>query len=154
MASCPGKSLACFLLNLMRDFGAAPFGFPIRTPPPHTKTSRLGEALMAKTVADVMNMVKESEAKFVDFRFTDTRGKEQHVSVPIFRQRRGSAPCTAVRARTGARGHAVINESIAATERLWAERSVGSSAACVPITPGSRRGYASCVPSHRWHATA
>jgi len=31
----------------------------------------------------VMNMVKESEAKFVDFRFTDTRGKEQHVSVPI-----------------------------------------------------------------------
>ena len=38
---------------------------------------------MAKTVADVMNMVKESEAKFVDFRFTDTRGKEQHVSVPI-----------------------------------------------------------------------
>ena len=38
---------------------------------------------MAKTVADVMNMVKENEVKFVDFRFTDTRGKEQHVSVPI-----------------------------------------------------------------------
>src|ERR1700759_5118160 len=38
---------------------------------------------MAKTVADVMKMVKESEVKFVDFRFTDTRGKEQHVSVPI-----------------------------------------------------------------------
>jgi glutamine synthetase len=38
---------------------------------------------MAKTVADVMNMVKDSEAKFVDFRFTDTRGKEQHVTVPI-----------------------------------------------------------------------
>src|SRR6187431_3232820 len=38
---------------------------------------------MAKTVADVMNMVKESEVKFVDFRFTDTRGKEQHVTVPV-----------------------------------------------------------------------
>jgi glutamine synthetase type I len=38
---------------------------------------------MAKTVADVMKMVKESEAKFVDFRFTDTRGKEQHVTVPV-----------------------------------------------------------------------
>ena len=38
---------------------------------------------MAKTVADVMSMVKEHEVKFVDFRFTDTRGKEQHVSVPI-----------------------------------------------------------------------
>ena len=38
---------------------------------------------MAKTVADVMKIVKENEVKFVDFRFTDTRGKEQHVSVPV-----------------------------------------------------------------------
>ena len=38
---------------------------------------------MAKTVADVMTMVKESEVKFIDFRFTDTRGKEQHVTVPV-----------------------------------------------------------------------
>ena len=34
-------------------------------------------------VADVMKMVKDNEVKFVDFRFTDTRGKEQHVSVPV-----------------------------------------------------------------------
>ncbi len=33
-------------------------------------------------VADVMKMMKDHEVKFVDFRFTDTRGKEQHVSVP------------------------------------------------------------------------
>ena len=32
--------------------------------------------------ADVINMVKDNEVRFVDFRFTDTRGKEQHVSVP------------------------------------------------------------------------
>jgi len=38
---------------------------------------------MAKTVADVMKLVQENEVKFVDFRFTDTRGKEQHVTVPI-----------------------------------------------------------------------
>ncbi|KQP17872.1 type I glutamate--ammonia ligase [Pseudorhodoferax sp. Leaf267] len=38
---------------------------------------------MAKSVADVMKMVKENEVKFVDFRFTDTRGKEQHVTVPV-----------------------------------------------------------------------
>ena len=38
---------------------------------------------MAKSVADVMKLVKENECKFVDFRFTDTRGKEQHVSVPV-----------------------------------------------------------------------
>jgi glutamine synthetase type I len=39
--------------------------------------------MASKTVADVMKMVKEHEVKFVDFRFTDTRGKEQHVSVPL-----------------------------------------------------------------------
>jgi glutamine synthetase len=38
---------------------------------------------VSKTVADVMKMVKENEVKVVDFRFTDTRGKEQHVTVPI-----------------------------------------------------------------------
>jgi len=32
---------------------------------------------------DVIKMVKENDVKFVDFRFTDTRGKEQHVSVPV-----------------------------------------------------------------------
>ncbi|MDD4881308.1 MAG: glutamate--ammonia ligase [Gallionellaceae bacterium] len=34
-------------------------------------------------VADVMKMVQENDVKFVDFRFTDTLGKEQHVSVPV-----------------------------------------------------------------------
>jgi glutamine synthetase type I len=34
-------------------------------------------------VADVIKLVKDNEIKFVDFRFTDTRGKEQHVSVPV-----------------------------------------------------------------------
>lgn len=31
---------------------------------------------------DALNTIKESKAKFVDFRFTDTHGKEHHVSVP------------------------------------------------------------------------
>ena len=34
------------------------------------------------TPADVLKMIKDNEVKFVDIRFTDTRGKEQHVSVP------------------------------------------------------------------------
>jgi glutamine synthetase type I len=38
---------------------------------------------MAHTAADVLKLVKENDVKFVDFRFTDTRGKEQHVSVPV-----------------------------------------------------------------------
>ena len=33
--------------------------------------------------ADVFKLVKENEVKFVDFRFTDTKGKEQHVTVPV-----------------------------------------------------------------------
>jgi len=31
---------------------------------------------------DVLKMMKDNAVTFVDFRFTDTRGKEQHVSVP------------------------------------------------------------------------
>ena len=34
------------------------------------------------TAADVLSLLKEKEAKFVDLRFTDTKGKEQHVTVP------------------------------------------------------------------------
>ena len=34
------------------------------------------------TVADVLKLIKEKEVKFVDLRFTDTKGKEQHVTVP------------------------------------------------------------------------
>ncbi|HEY9194495.1 MAG TPA: type I glutamate--ammonia ligase [Methyloversatilis sp.] len=35
------------------------------------------------TAKQVIDIIKEKEVKFVDFRFTDTRGKEQHVGVPI-----------------------------------------------------------------------
>jgi glutamine synthetase len=38
---------------------------------------------MAMTAADVLKMVADHEVKFVDFRFADTRGKEQHVTVPV-----------------------------------------------------------------------
>ncbi|NNJ84440.1 MAG: glutamate--ammonia ligase [Gammaproteobacteria bacterium] len=32
--------------------------------------------------ADILSMIKENDIKFVDLRFTDTRGKEQHVTIP------------------------------------------------------------------------
>jgi glutamine synthetase type I len=38
--------------------------------------------MAAATAADVFKTIKENEVKFVDLRFTDTKGKEQHVSVP------------------------------------------------------------------------
>ena len=34
------------------------------------------------TAADVLKLLKDKEVKFVDLRFTDTKGKEQHVTVP------------------------------------------------------------------------
>ena len=34
------------------------------------------------SAADVIGLIKEKDIKFVDFRFTDTKGKEQHVTVP------------------------------------------------------------------------
>jgi glutamine synthetase len=34
------------------------------------------------TAAEVIGLIKEKEVKFVDFRFTDTKGKEQHLTVP------------------------------------------------------------------------
>jgi glutamine synthetase len=34
------------------------------------------------TPAEVLSILKDKEVKFVDLRFTDTRGKEQHVTVP------------------------------------------------------------------------
>ncbi|QWF70442.1 glutamate--ammonia ligase [Methylomonas paludis] len=34
------------------------------------------------SVDDVLNLIKENDVKFVDFRFCDTRGKEQHVTYP------------------------------------------------------------------------
>src|SRR6187401_3328440 len=32
--------------------------------------------------ADVLKLIKEKEVKYADLRFTDTRGKEQHVTIP------------------------------------------------------------------------
>jgi glutamine synthetase len=34
------------------------------------------------TPADVLKLIKEKEVKYADLRFTDTRGKEQHVTIP------------------------------------------------------------------------
>jgi glutamine synthetase len=48
---------------------------------------------MAMTADDVLKMIKDKEVKFVDVRFTDTRGKEQHVSVPAGKASRPPTCC-------------------------------------------------------------
>src|SRR4029079_19291784 len=40
------------------------------------------EADMTMTASDVIKLIKEKEVKYADLRFTDTRGKEQHVTIP------------------------------------------------------------------------
>ena len=35
------------------------------------------------SIEKALELIKSSEAKFVDLRFTDTKGKEQHVSIPV-----------------------------------------------------------------------
>ena len=50
--------------------------------------------------ADVMKLIEEKGVKFVDYRFTDTRGKEQHVTVPVSAVDEdvfGTARCSTVR---------------------------------------------------------
>ena len=34
------------------------------------------------TPSDVIKMIQDKEVKWADLRFTDTRGKEQHVTIP------------------------------------------------------------------------
>src|SRR5471032_1681739 len=38
--------------------------------------------MTTKTPNDVFKLIKDKEVKFADLRFTDTRGKEQHVTIP------------------------------------------------------------------------
>lgn len=35
------------------------------------------------SVKEILKLIAEQEIKFVDLRFTDTLGKEQHVTIPV-----------------------------------------------------------------------
>ena len=57
----------------------------------------------AKTAADVLKMMKDKDVKFLDLRFTDTKGKMQHVT----------ADASCVDADMFAEGYAFDGSSIA-----------------------------------------
>src|ERR1041384_3202724 len=67
--------MAWFSLNLTRSISR-------RTVAPSASFQTRHQEICMATPADVLKMIKDKEAKFVDLRFTDTRGKEQHVTVP------------------------------------------------------------------------
>ena len=49
-----------------------------------TKASRtLSGEKTIMSASDVLKAIDSNGVKFVDLRFTDTRGKEQHVSLPV-----------------------------------------------------------------------
>ena len=58
-----------------------------------------------KSASDVLKMVKDKDVKFVDFRFTDTKGKMQHVtahaSTSTKTRFRTATPSTAPRSPVG-----------------------------------------------------
>ena len=35
------------------------------------------------SASDVLKLIKDNDIRYVDLRFTDTHGKEQHVSLPV-----------------------------------------------------------------------
>src|SRR6185312_300250 len=69
------RLVACFLLTDRLDRRHPGRPSFIRTHPSHRRK--------AMAVADVFKTIKENEVRFVDLRFTDTKGKEQHVTVPV-----------------------------------------------------------------------
>jgi glutamine synthetase len=71
----------------MPQESAAAFGMECAESPgylhEYTETLDRETPKMAMTPDDVLKLIKDKEVKFVDLRFTDTRGKEQHVTVPV-----------------------------------------------------------------------
>ena len=37
---------------------------------------------MSNTIDSILETIKNENVKYVDLRFTDTKGKEQHISIP------------------------------------------------------------------------
>ena len=54
------------------------------------------------TASDVIKTIRDEDVKFVDLRFTDTRGKEQHSTVPARVVDERFFETTARRSRAGA----------------------------------------------------
>ena len=46
----------------------------------HMSFANLEKEVMSKQ--KLLAAIKEHDAKFIDLRFTDTRGKEQHITIP------------------------------------------------------------------------
>src|SRR6188474_2483045 len=61
------------------------FGFLSQSLPrtPSKKSGYVREERDIMTPKEVFKLISDKGVKFVDLRFTDTRGKEQHVSVPV-----------------------------------------------------------------------
>src|SRR5688572_17980907 len=45
-------------------------------------TQRDNQGEKMTTAADVLKLIKDQSVEFLDIRFTDTKGKEQHVTIP------------------------------------------------------------------------
>ena len=85
------------------------------------------------SAADVLKMIQESNAKFVDFRFTDTRGKEQHVSVPAGALKDDTFEDGKMFDGSSIAGWKGINESVVITKRDHDQARFFNSSSCCEI---------------------
>ena len=86
---------------------------------------------MAKTSAEIMQMLVDNNVKFVDLRFTDFKGKEQHVSVPV----------SAFDEDKFEEGHAFDGSSIAGWKGIEASDMLLMRSGQCPYGPVRRRRY-------------
>jgi len=111
--------------------------------------------------AEVLALIKEREVRFVDFRFTDTKGKEQHVTVPAHTLDEDVFEDGKMFDGSSISGWKGINESdmilmpdaATAVIDIFAEE-VMVNLRCNVIEPNTMQGYARCPRSLAGRAEA
>ena len=104
--------------------------------------------------ADVLKMIKDKKVKFVDFRFTDTKGKEQHVSVPASMLDAGTFEDGKMFDGSSIAGRKGIQESDMILDARGRDRGHGPvlrgtdlNLRCDVIEPSTMQGYERCPRS-------
>lgn len=109
---------------------------------------------MATSAKDILSLIKKEDVKFVDLRFTDTKGKEQHVTSPVSQVDEGFFKDGKMFDGSSIAGWKTINKSDmilmpdleTATMDLYAKHKQ-LNISCDVIEPDDMKGYARCPRS-------
>ena len=97
-----------------------------------------------KNASDVLKLIKDKDVKFVDLRFTDTKGKMQHVTADV----------GCIDEETFADGFAFDGSSIAGWSNVQAMSRWTSSASSGQSIQATAVGMRRCINSHETRASA